>query len=586
MSENEDKPDECEQQLDTIIAEYYRSAEKGEAPDHGHFIARYPDFKEELSEFFAHVGMFQHSERANEEVPCPKPTIMGSTSPRKNLAAEARPVRLSDRAYRWARRHPWVVATAALVCLIWIAGPLFPHRQPTLRFEADNNAYLAAMEAKRASQAARLAEIRKREAERMIVPDRTDPALALERIRGDDIRNRLEKESSGRQDIRTRWEAASNHMRIKQFSEARLILRGLIDEAKQQTQDPGMVIARVPYPISTAVLYRKLAALEASAGRPEARRAAMVELAGLFESGTQKDDPVGRRSLAEHWFELGRLDDAARAYEQLLSITGKAAMIPELGQFSDYLPADDFRILTQLMRSRHLKPAAIEGKQIDDTSTYRARFERSDVHYSYHWGISEADFRKHSDELKWKGFVLVQHFSFPAAANTLHCAIWEFPWPSTAQTRIEGESLYRIAWTSGHLSVQSMTDFKASTWSGDKQLLWIDGAKNDELKVGFQVETTGRFAISAVFTTAFDYGIVDLYLDEQIVSEALDLFRPGDISTVNTLDHPLGTHLLKAGKHQIRVVLKGSHPDAVNHHGFGLDYVTFQQVGEAETIGR
>jgi tetratricopeptide (TPR) repeat protein len=578
MSDNEDKPDDCEQQLDAIIAEYYRSAEKGEAPDPGHFMARYPDFQEELSEFFAHLGMFQHSGSSNEEIPCPKPTIIDRTSPRKNLAAEARPVRLSDRAYRWARRHPWVAATAALVCLIWIAGPLFPHRQATLRFEAADNANLAAMEANRASQAAKLAEIR--------MCERTDPAFALERIRGDDIRNRREKESSGRQDIRTRWEAASNHVKNKQFSEARLILQGLIDEAKQQTQNPGKVIARVPYPLSTASLYRKLAALESNARRPEASRATLLELAGLFESGMHKDNTENLRSLADLWFNLGRLDDAARAYEQLLSIAGKSAMIPELGQFTDYLPTDDFRILTQLMRSRQLKPAAIEGKRVEDTPMYRARYERWDGRYYYYWGISEADFRKHSVEIKQEGLVMVQHFSFPETADKLHCAIWEFPRPSAALTRIEGESLDRIAWTSGDVSEQSMTDFKASTWSGDKQLLWINGAKDDELKVGFQVETTGRFAISAVFTTAFDYGIVDLYLDEQIMSEALDLFRPGDISTVNTLEHPLGAHLLKAGKHQIRIVLKGSHPDAVNHHGFGMDYVSFQQVGESETIGR
>jgi len=40
-----DENEEREQQLDAIVAEYYRLEEKGEAPDKSLFIARYPDFK-------------------------------------------------------------------------------------------------------------------------------------------------------------------------------------------------------------------------------------------------------------------------------------------------------------------------------------------------------------------------------------------------------------------------------------------------------------------------------------------------------------------------------------------------------------
>ncbi len=89
LSNSEEKPDDREKQLDTIIAEYYCSAEKGECPDQVHFIARYPDFQQELSEFFADLDMFQHSGRADSEDPALEPTTIDSTSQRKNLAAGA-----------------------------------------------------------------------------------------------------------------------------------------------------------------------------------------------------------------------------------------------------------------------------------------------------------------------------------------------------------------------------------------------------------------------------------------------------------------------------------------------------------------
>lgn len=78
---------ERERQLDAIIAEYYRSAEIGEARDRDYFIAKYPNFQQELNEFFADLGMFQHSGSFDSEDTALDPTILDSTSQPKNLAA-------------------------------------------------------------------------------------------------------------------------------------------------------------------------------------------------------------------------------------------------------------------------------------------------------------------------------------------------------------------------------------------------------------------------------------------------------------------------------------------------------------------
>ncbi len=87
MQSDEPSESERERQLDAIIAEYYCSVEKGEAPDQGHFIARYPDYQQELSEFFADLDMFQHSARSDSEDPVLEPTTIDSTLQRRIRAA-------------------------------------------------------------------------------------------------------------------------------------------------------------------------------------------------------------------------------------------------------------------------------------------------------------------------------------------------------------------------------------------------------------------------------------------------------------------------------------------------------------------
>ena len=49
--------DDREQQLDAIIAEYYRAEEAGKAPDHNEFIAQHPEFAKELTEFFSNIAI-------------------------------------------------------------------------------------------------------------------------------------------------------------------------------------------------------------------------------------------------------------------------------------------------------------------------------------------------------------------------------------------------------------------------------------------------------------------------------------------------------------------------------------------------
>ena len=67
MESSESVRSEREQQLDGIIALYYRAADNGKHADQNLFIAEYPDFEKELREFFADVNTMQAAIPRTEE---------------------------------------------------------------------------------------------------------------------------------------------------------------------------------------------------------------------------------------------------------------------------------------------------------------------------------------------------------------------------------------------------------------------------------------------------------------------------------------------------------------------------------------
>ena len=87
MSDEASLPDEREQQLDAIIAAYYRAVEAGECVDQKDFIDKHPEFASQLKEFFGDLRMFQGSNHRNSGDPALEPTITTGTTQRKNFAA-------------------------------------------------------------------------------------------------------------------------------------------------------------------------------------------------------------------------------------------------------------------------------------------------------------------------------------------------------------------------------------------------------------------------------------------------------------------------------------------------------------------
>ena len=86
MPDSQNNHDQHEQQLDALIAEYYRAEEAGQTPDHDEFMAQHPEFAKDLAEFFADVMILPRQDRPDPQDPALEPTITPNTSPRSKAA--------------------------------------------------------------------------------------------------------------------------------------------------------------------------------------------------------------------------------------------------------------------------------------------------------------------------------------------------------------------------------------------------------------------------------------------------------------------------------------------------------------------
>jgi putative membrane-bound dehydrogenase-like protein len=145
---------------------------------------------------------------------------------------------------------------------------------------------------------------------------------------------------------------------------------------------------------------------------------------------------------------------------------------------------------------------------------------------------------------------------------------------------IEGEGIAVQQITAGTANRQEMSPFKADRWSGNDQLWWTGGRPGDRLTVVVEVPETGNYQLETVFTMARDYGIVQLYLNQQPLGQPLDLFNESQVISTGVLTW--GQHRLDKGTHQLTIQLVGSHPQAVKSYMVGLDYVRLTRVTPAD----
>ena len=128
---------------------------------------------------------------------------------------------------------------------------------------------------------------------------------------------------------------------------------------------------------------------------------------------------------------------------------------------------------------------------------------------------------------------------------------------------------YSGGWWTG----QDMKPFLGK-WSDDQQLLWLDAAVGDSLKLKFSAMAGGKYDVYVGFTAAPDYATIEARVNRQ-PGPTVELY-----SGIVTPTGPvfLGTYILPRGDSFLDLKVVGSDPRALfPRNGVGVDYIALAQ---------
>lgn len=133
---------------------------------------------------------------------------------------------------------------------------------------------------------------------------------------------------------------------------------------------------------------------------------------------------------------------------------------------------------------------------------------------------------------------------------------------------IEGENL-KVKVTGGRTAVQDMSGFKSDRWSNDAQLWWTGGRIGDKLTIPLP-KFTGPVDLEIVLTTAVDYGVIQLTLDDQKLGPPIDLYDT-KVATTGVLSFQnLKT---EGNQHVLTLQIAGANPKAKQAFMVAIDYL-------------
>ena len=147
--------------------------------------------------------------------------------------------------------------------------------------------------------------------------------------------------------------------------------------------------------------------------------------------------------------------------------------------------------------------------------------------------------------------------------------VWPEPEIPRVKGAIEGEQMKILGKTAGNPHMQELAGF-GDAWSGLRHLWWTDAKPGDKLDLRLPVGKAGTYTLAVQLTKAKDYGIVQLYLDDEKLGEPIDLYNPNVVPT-GALD--MGRRELSKGDHKLTIEITGANPEAVKSYMAGLDYV-------------
>jgi mono/diheme cytochrome c family protein len=151
-------------------------------------------------------------------------------------------------------------------------------------------------------------------------------------------------------------------------------------------------------------------------------------------------------------------------------------------------------------------------------------------------------------------------------------------WHLRKEIRIEGEAIKEPTATAGIVESQSIEEFKS--WSGGSQLWWRDAKPGDRLKFAIDVPAKATFRINLYMTVARDYGIVQLYVNDNKAGEPFDGYSP---SLGVSGRREFATVELQAGPNNLELEVVGRNESAVNNFMVGIDAVEIVPETEQES---
>ena len=151
---------------------------------------------------------------------------------------------------------------------------------------------------------------------------------------------------------------------------------------------------------------------------------------------------------------------------------------------------------------------------------------------------------------------------------------YEDPYPAAADF-YEGEDL-KIIESTGMMKAetQEMSDFSfAGQWSNNHQLIFKAEGSDAYVKCWINVEKEGDYLLSARYSKAPDFGVVQHLVDGQPLGAPIDLYNP---SVILTDDLSLGAVHMTAGLHEFTIRVTGKNGASTGYF-CGLDYLRIKE---------
>jgi len=149
--------------------------------------------------------------------------------------------------------------------------------------------------------------------------------------------------------------------------------------------------------------------------------------------------------------------------------------------------------------------------------------------------------------------------------------------PPAVRLVTEGEELvhtrsYEV--TGGRVGAQLMSGFGPG-WSGNAQLLWVEGGKGAVLDLLVNVPADGKYALELFMTRAPDYGIVSVEVAGTLTEKHFYGYRQKVLPSGGS---PMGVFPMAAGKRRVALKIIGKAPESTGYL-VGVDKIVLTRVG-------